>query len=70
MVSGIWMKPSLNPHSVNTEVNVFYVSIRKTENYDFYKIRTAGVTGNATNYKNSQSDNPMFSTVIFATSRH
>jgi len=31
-----------------TEVNVFYVSIRTTENYEFDKIRTAGVTGNAT----------------------
>jgi len=31
-----------------TEVNVFYVSIRKTENKEFDKIRTAGVTGNAT----------------------
>jgi len=39
-------------------VNFFYVSIRTTENYDFDKIRTAGVTGNATNYKNSQVDNP------------
>jgi len=38
-------------------VNVFYVSIRTTENYEFNKIRTAGVTGNATNYKNSQGDN-------------
>jgi len=31
-----------------TEVNVFYVSIRTTENYEFDKIRTAGVTGSAT----------------------
>jgi len=38
-------------------VNVFYVSIRTTENYEFDKISTAGVTGNATNYKNSQGDN-------------
>jgi len=38
-------------------VNVFYVLIRTTENYQFDKIRTAGVTGNATNYKNSQGDN-------------
>ena len=37
-------------------MNVFYVSIRTTENYEFDKIRTAGVTGNATN-KNSQGDN-------------
>jgi len=29
-------------------VNVFYVSIRTTENYEFDKIRTAGVIGNAT----------------------
>jgi len=43
-------------------VNVFYVSIRTTENYGFDKIRTAGVTGNATNYKNSQGDNPVCST--------
>jgi len=40
-------------------VNVFYVSIRATENYEFDKIRTAGVTGNATIYKNSQGDNSM-----------
>jgi len=29
-------------------VNVFYVLIRTTENYEFDKIRAAGVTGNAT----------------------
>jgi len=29
-------------------VNVFYVSIRTTENYEFDKIKTAGVTGKAT----------------------
>jgi len=29
-------------------VIVFYVSIRTTESYEFDKIRTAGVTGNAT----------------------
>jgi len=29
-------------------VNVFYVTIRTTENYEFDKIRSAGVTGNAT----------------------
>jgi len=40
-------------------VNVFYVSIRTTENYEFDKIRTAGVIGNVTNYKNSQGDNPI-----------
>jgi len=47
---------------LETEVNVFYVSIRTTENYQFDKIRTVGVTGNATNYKNSQDDNPVCST--------
>jgi len=40
-------------------VNVFYVSIRSTENDESNKIKTAGVTGNATNYKNSQGDNPI-----------
>ena len=30
-------------------MNVFYVSIRTTERKEFYKIRTVGVTGNATN---------------------
>jgi len=29
-------------------VNAFYVSIRTTENYEFDRIRTAAVTGNAT----------------------
>jgi len=29
-------------------VNVFYVSIMTTENYEFDKIRTAAVTGNTT----------------------
>jgi len=56
-------------------VNVFYVLIRTTENYEFDKIRTAG---NATNYKNSQGDNPICSTrneisalpANFTTSRH
>jgi len=42
-----------------TEANVFYVSMRTTENYEFDKIRTAGVTANATNYKNNQGDNPI-----------
>ena len=46
-------------------MNVFYVSIRTTENYNFDKIRTAGVTGNATNYKNSQGDNPICSEMKF-----
>jgi len=35
--------------------------IRTTENYEFDKM-TAGVTGNATNYKKSQGDNPICST--------
>ena len=43
-------------------MNVFYVSIRTTQNYECDKIRTAGVTGNATNYKNRQGDNPICST--------
>jgi len=43
-------------------VNVFYVIIRTTENNEFDKIRTAGVTGNATNYKNRQGDNHICST--------
>ena len=42
-------------------MNVFYVSIRTTENYEFDKIRTGGETGNATS-KNSQGDNPISST--------
>ena len=42
-------------------MNVFYVSIRTTENYEFDTIRTAGVAGKATNYKNSQGDNPICS---------
>jgi len=41
-------------------VNVFFVSIRTTETYEFNKFKTAGVTGNATNYKNSQGDNNMY----------
>ena len=43
-------------------INFFYVSIRTTENYEFDEIRTAGVTGNATNYENSQGDNSICST--------
>jgi len=46
----------------STEVNIFYVSIRATENYEFDKIKTAGVTGYATNYKISQGDNLICST--------
>ena len=38
-------------------MNVLYVWIRTTENYEFHKIWTAGVTWNATKYKNSQGDN-------------
>jgi len=43
-------------------VNVLYVSISTSENYEFDKIRTAEVTGNDTNYKHSQGDNPVCST--------
>ena len=43
-------------------VNVFYVSIRATENYEFDKIRTAGLTENAPHNKNSQGDNSICST--------
>ena len=43
-------------------MNVFYVSIRTTENYEFDKIRTAGVTGTPLYYENSQGDNPICST--------
>ena len=39
-------------------MNVFYVLIRTTENYEFDKIRTAGLTGNATTYKNSHETIP------------
>jgi len=46
----------------NTTGQVATISIGTTENYEFDKIRTAGVTGNATNYKNSQGDNPICST--------
>jgi len=42
-------------------VHVVYVSIRTTENYEFDKIRAVGVTGNSTNYKNSQGEFHMFS---------
>jgi len=55
-------------------VNVFYVSIKTTENYEFDKIRTAGVTGNATEQPQSYMFNQRwnFTTlpVIFTTSRH
>ena len=43
-------------------MNVFCVSMRTIENYEFDKTRTAGVTGNATNYKSGQGDNPVCST--------
>jgi len=36
-------------------MNIFYVSIRTTENYEFDKIRTAGVTGNVTEQPGRQS---------------
>jgi len=38
------------------------MNIRTTENYKFAKIRTAEVTGNPTNNKNSQGDIPICST--------
>jgi len=43
-------------------VNIFYVSIRTTENYQFDKFRTAGVTGNAIINSQWQGDNPVCST--------
>jgi len=43
-------------------VNVFYVSIRTTDSFEFNKIRTTGVTGHATNYKSSHGDNSICST--------
>jgi len=43
-------------------MNVFYVSIRTSENYEFDMIRNAGVTGNAINYKSYHGDNPICST--------
>jgi len=43
-------------------VNIFYVSIRTTENYQFHKFRTAGVTGNAIINSQGQCDNPVCST--------
>ena len=45
-----------------TEVNVFYVSIRTTENYQFDKIRTAGVTGKPLIIKTARATNPICST--------
>jgi len=43
-------------------VNIFYVSIRTTENYQFDKLRTAGVTGNAIINSQELGDNPVCST--------
>ena len=43
-------------------MNIFYVSIRTTENYQFDKFRTAGVTGNAIINSQGQGDNPVCST--------
>jgi len=43
-------------------VNIFYVSIRTTENYQFDKFRTAEVTGNAIINSQGQGDNPVCST--------
>jgi len=45
-----------------TEANIFYVSIRTTEIYQFDKFRTAGVTGNAIINSQGQGDNPVCST--------
>ena len=47
---------------LETEVNVFYISIRTTENYQFDKFRTAGVTGNAIINSQGQGGNPVCST--------
>ena len=41
-------------------MNVFCVSIRTTENYEFDMIRIAGVRHNATNYENSQGGNAIY----------
>jgi len=38
-------------------VDVFYVSIRTAENYEFDQIKTARLTENANKIKNSQGDN-------------
>jgi len=43
-------------------VNIFYVSIRTSENYQFDKFRTAGVTGNAIINSQGQGDNAVCST--------
>ena len=43
-------------------MNIFYVSIRTTENYQFDKFRAAGVTGNANINSQGQGGNPVCST--------
>jgi len=43
-------------------VNIFYVSIRTTENYQFDKFRTAEVTGNVITNSQGQGENPVCST--------
>jgi len=48
--------------SLKTEVKISYVSIRTTENYQFDKFRTAGVTGNAIINSQGQGNNPVCST--------
>jgi len=55
-VFGVWVRFH------QTEVNIFCVSIRTTENYQFDKFRTAGVTGNAIINSQGQGDNPVCST--------
>ena len=45
-----------------TEVNIFYASIRTTETYQFDKFRTAGVTGNAIINSQGQGNNRVCST--------
>ena len=42
--------------------SIFSVSIRTTENYQFDKFRTTGVTGNAIINSQGQGDNPVCST--------
>jgi len=48
---------------LETEVNVFYLSIRTTANYQFDEFRTAGVTGNAIINSQGQGDNPVCSNI-------
>jgi len=40
-------------------VNIFYASIRTTENCQFDKFRTAGMTGNAIKNSQGQGNNPV-----------